>query len=96
MSSIKSVGVSARAKRALGAAAVAGLAGLGLAGAALAADESPMLTASADAGDSAEVSGVEIKGAKDKPSSTKLTAAPLETPRPSPWSQSAPCATRIC
>ncbi len=81
MSSIKSVGVSARAKRALGAAAVAGLAGLGLAGAALAAEESPMVTASADVGDSAEVSGVEIKGAKDKPSSTKLTAAPLETPQ---------------
>ena len=82
MSSKLPAGVSARAKRALSVAAVAGLAGLGLAGAAFAADEAPMITASADtADDAAEVSGVTIQGAKDKPSSTKLTAAPLDTPQ---------------
>ncbi|WGM41259.1 TonB-dependent siderophore receptor [Caulobacter sp. NIBR1757] len=81
MSSKLSVGVSARAKRALGVAAVAGLAGLGMAGAAFAADEAPIATVSAEAGDASEVSGVDIKGAKDKPSSSKLTAAPLDTPQ---------------
>ncbi|MDB5470887.1 MAG: TonB-dependent siderophore receptor [Caulobacter sp.] len=79
MRSYLPVGVSARAKRALGVAAVAGIAGLGLTGTALAAEDGPMATA--DAGDSAEVSGVEIKGAKDKPASAKLTAAPLDHPQ---------------
>ena len=81
MSSYKSAGVSARTRRALGAAAVAGLAGLGITGAVQAAEAGPMITAMADAADAADLSGVEIKGAKDKPSSTKLTAAPLETPQ---------------
>ncbi len=82
MKSLKSVGVSARAKRALSVAAVAGLAGLGLASAAsAAADEAPVATASAEADGPTDVAGVDITGTKDKPSSTKLTAAPLDTPQ---------------
>ena len=74
-------GVSARAKRALGVAAVAGIAGLGLAPAALAAEEAPISTASAEASDPTDLEGVDIHGAKEKPVSPKLTAAPLDHPQ---------------
>ncbi|RYF95199.1 MAG: TonB-dependent siderophore receptor, partial [Caulobacteraceae bacterium] len=81
MNSFKPVGVSARAKRALGAAAVAGLAGLGLAGAAVAAEETPMAAASAEAAEPTDLEGLSVQGAKDAPVSTKLTAAPLDHPQ---------------
>ncbi len=71
-------GVTARAKRALSVAAVAGAAGLSLTPAlALAADAT-----AADADQPTDVSGVDIVGAKGHaPSSPKLTAAPLDTPQ---------------
>ncbi|ATQ41089.1 TonB-dependent receptor [Caulobacter mirabilis] len=71
-------GVTARAKRALSVAAVAGAAGLSLAPAlALAADAT-----AADADQPTDVSGVDIVGAKGHaPSSPKLTATPLDTPQ---------------
>lgn len=75
-------GVTARAKRALGAAALAGAAGLSLApGAALAAGDAAVATAAeADAG--VEVSSVDVYGQKTpKPSSTKITSAPVDTPQ---------------
>lgn len=72
-------GVTALAKRALGVAAVAGAAGLTLApGLALAAEE---VVATADAGSSL-VDGVDVRGERpNKPSSTKYTAPPLDTPQ---------------
>ena len=74
-------GVTARAKRALGVAAVAGAAGLSLTpGLAFAGDEVAMATADADAG--TEVSSVDVYGQRaDKPSSTKATSAPIDTPQ---------------
>lgn len=75
------VGVSPRAKRALGVAAVAGIAGLGLASAALAAEEAPITTASAEASEPTDLDGLDIHGARDKPSSPKLTAEPLDHPQ---------------
>lgn len=75
------VGVSARARRALGVAAVAGIAGLGLAGAAIAADEAPIADATAEASEPTDIDGVDIHGARDKPSSPKLTAEPLDHPQ---------------
>jgi catecholate siderophore receptor len=74
-------GVTARAKRALGAAAMAGVAGLCLAPAsALAADEAVIATADADAG--TEVSSVDVYGQRTaRPSSPKITSEPLDTPQ---------------
>ncbi len=75
-------GVTARAKRALGAAAVAGAAGLSLAPTlARAADEAAILTAEA-ADVAPEVSSLDVYGKRlDTPSSPKLTAEPLNTPQ---------------
>ncbi|NBB16436.1 TonB-dependent siderophore receptor [Caulobacter sp. SLTY] len=82
MSTIKPLGVSARAKRALSVAAVAGIAGFGLATATMAADEAPMSAAGADADQPTDVSGVDITGETGaKPASTKYTAKPVDTPQ---------------
>jgi catecholate siderophore receptor len=84
MRKLNSAGVVSRPRRALGAAAVAGLAGLGLAQAALAADmdaadaAAPVATAPAD---SNEVAGVKIDAKKDKVSSSKYTANLRDTPQ---------------
>ena len=76
-------GVVSRPRRALGAAAVAGLAGLGLAQAASAADldaAAPIATAST--ADSAEVAGVKIDAKRvADPSSSKFTAPLVDTPK---------------
>lgn len=82
MSTIKPVGVTARAKRALSVAAVAGIAGFGLATAAIAADDAPMAAAGADADQPTDVSGVDITGeSQAKPASPKYTAKPVDTPQ---------------
>ncbi|HYE44605.1 MAG TPA: TonB-dependent siderophore receptor [Caulobacter sp.] len=82
MRTFKPAGVTARAKRALSAAAVAGIAGFGLATAALADDEAPMVAAGADADHPTDLSGIDITGgARDKPASPKYTAAPVDTPQ---------------
>ena len=79
MRSSTSGGVTARAKRALGAAAVAGAAGLSLAPGLALAVEDVITTASAD---STAIDGVDVRGERpDKPSSPKYTAAPLDTPQ---------------
>ncbi|WP_269715052.1 TonB-dependent receptor [Caulobacter sp. NIBR2454] len=76
MRNINSSGVRARAKRAMGVAAVAGAAGLSLAPAAFAAE----MDAAADA--PTEVSGVDIEAAVgSKPQSPKFTAPLVDTPR---------------
>ena len=78
-------GVTARAKRALGAAAVAGAAGLSFSPVlALAAetDSALITTAGAEAGGPTEVQGLDVYGDQaDKPSSTKITTAPVNTPQ---------------
>ncbi len=81
MRNISRPGVTARAKRALGVAAVAGAAGLSLApGLAVAAEEMATATAEADLG--AEVASIDVYGEKAvKPSSPKLTSEPLDTPQ---------------
>ena len=74
-------GIASRPRRALGAAAVAGLAGLSLTQAASAAerDAAPIATAPAD---STEVSSVKIDAKRvADPSSSKFTAPLLDTPR---------------
>ncbi|MFA7263990.1 MAG: TonB-dependent siderophore receptor [Caulobacter sp.] len=75
-------GVTTRVKRALGAAAVAGAAGLSLApGLALAADVDRAITAS-EVDAATPVQAVDVYGARpNRPSSTKATAAPLDTPQ---------------
>jgi catecholate siderophore receptor len=79
-------GVTARTKRALGAAAVAGAAGLSLSpAAALAAEGSAaaaVATATAEADAPTDLTGVDIYGERpDRPSSTKVTTAPVDTPQ---------------
>ena len=84
-----SVGVVSRPRRALGAAAVAGLAGLGLAHAAAAGEAdaaAPIATAPAVAaptgGDNTEVSTVKIDARRvADPSSSKFTAPLVDTPK---------------
>lgn len=77
-----SVGVTARTKRALGAAAVAGAAGLSLSPALAAAAESAIATGAADLGVPTEVQGVDVYAEKGgRPSSPKYTAAPVDTPQ---------------
>lgn len=70
------VGITARAKRALGVAAVAGAAGLSL---------SPTLAMAADTAvveAPTDLQGIEIIAARtDRPSSPKYTAAPIDTPQ---------------
>jgi catecholate siderophore receptor len=74
-------GVTARAKRALGVAAVAGAAGLSLSPSlANAAESSAMVTATVDAVPT-ELSGVEVHAGRDRPSSPKYTAAAVDTPQ---------------
>lgn len=74
-------GIVSRQRRALGAAAVAGLAGLTLgAGLAQAAEVDAPMTTAAPA-DSTEVSGVKVDARKTGPSSPKNTAKPLDTPQ---------------
>ena len=77
-----SAGVVSRPRRALGAAAVAGLAGLGLAHVAVAAEvdaAAPVATAPAD---SNEVTGVSINAKRvADPSSSKFTAPLVDTPK---------------
>lgn len=74
-------GVTARTKRALSLAAVAGAAGLSLSpGLAVAADAA--VVTAADADQPTDISGVDIYARKSgKPSSPKLTADPLDTPQ---------------
>lgn len=72
-------GVSAKSKRALTAAAVAGVAGLSIAPAAFADDAGAEIVATAEAG--ATVSGVDITGAKQGLDSPKYTAKALDTPQ---------------
>ena len=74
-------GVTARSKRALSAAALAGAAGLSLAPTlALAADDSAMTTVEESA--PTAVAGVDVQGVRtDQPSSTKATATALDTPQ---------------
>lgn len=78
-------GVTAKAKRALGAAAVAGAAGLSLSPAlALAAEGDAAITtaASAEMDASTQVQGVDVNGQRqDRQSSSKVTTAPLDTPQ---------------
>ena len=73
-------GVTARTKTALGAAAIAGAAGLCLSpGLAMAAGEAETV---ATADSATELQGVEIQGVRrDRPSSDKYTAAPVDTPQ---------------
>ncbi|MBO9710375.1 MAG: TonB-dependent siderophore receptor [Caulobacter sp.] len=75
-------GVRSQARRALGAAAVAGVAGLTLAPNAFAADaEAPMATAAATSA-ATEVSGVQVDGKKTATvSSPKFTAPLVDTPK---------------
>jgi catecholate siderophore receptor len=74
-------GVTARAKRALGVAAVAGAAGLSLSPAlATAAENGAMTTAAADVAPT-DLSGIEVHGERDRPSSPKYTTAPIDTPQ---------------
>lgn len=91
MRNSKTIGVVSRPRRALGAAAVAGLAGLTL-GAGLAQAETraesladaPVATAgsAADSADSTELSGVKVDAQrKARPQSEKFTAPLLNTPR---------------
>ncbi|MBI1683345.1 TonB-dependent receptor [Caulobacter hibisci] len=82
-SSPAAVGVRSHARRALGAAAVAGLAGLAIAPTALAAEaDAPVATAPATAdADVSEVSGVKVDARKPAPESPKYTAKPLDTPQ---------------
>lgn len=79
MRTISRAGVTARAKHALGLAAVAGAAGLSLApGLATAAED--ISAAEADAG--TEVSSVDVYGQRAaRPSSPKITSEPLDTPQ---------------
>lgn len=80
-------GVRSQARRALGAATVAGLAGLTLAPSAFAAApdaDAPVATASAvsAAADNTEVSGVDVNGQKKvRPQSEKFTKPLLDTPK---------------
>lgn len=75
-------GIVSRPRRALGAAAVAGLAGLGLAQTAAAAPDANAPIATAPAADSTEVSSVKIDAKRvADPSSSKFTAPLLDTPR---------------
>jgi catecholate siderophore receptor len=80
-----SAGVVSRPRRALSAAAVAGLAGLGLAHAAAAADvdaAAPLATAPAASADNNEVAGVRIDAKRvADPSSSKFTAPLVDTPK---------------
>ncbi|MET0338578.1 MAG: TonB-dependent siderophore receptor [Caulobacter sp.] len=74
MRNINSPGVRARAKRAIGVAAVAGAAGLSLTSAAFAAD--------VDADSPTEVSGVDVQAVVgQKPESPKFTGSLVDTPR---------------
>ena len=73
-------GVRSQARRALGAAAVAGVAGLVLAPSAFAAApeaDAPVATAA----DSTEVSGIKVDARKTRAESPKYTANPLDTPQ---------------
>ncbi|TCS12835.1 TonB-dependent receptor [Caulobacter sp. BK020] len=81
-------GVRSQARRALGAAAVAGVAGLALGPAAFAAaapdaDAAPLATAPADSVADNQVSGVQVDGARKTPTvdSPKLTASLVDTPK---------------
>lgn len=75
-------GIVSRPRRALGAAAVAGLAGLGLAQTAAAAPDAAAPIVTAPAADSTEVSSVKIDAKRvADPSSSKFTAPLLDTPR---------------
>lgn len=80
-----SAGVVSRPRRALSAAAVAGLAGLGLAHAAAAADvdaAASVATAPAASADNNEVAGVRIDAKRvADPSSSKFTAPLVDTPK---------------
>lgn len=79
-------GVRSQARRALGAAAVAGVAGLVLAPTAFAADadaDAPLATAPVDGPADNQVSGVQVDGARKTPTvdSPKLTAGLVDTPK---------------
>jgi catecholate siderophore receptor len=78
-----SAGVVSRPRRALGAAAVAGLAGLGLAHAAAAVEvDAAAPVATASAADNNEVAGVSINAKRvADPSSSKFTAPLVDTPK---------------
>jgi catecholate siderophore receptor len=74
-------GVTARAKRAIGMAAVAGAAGLTLAPVLALAAEGAAVATAADTGPN-EVEGLDVYGKREnEPSSPKLTASPLNTPQ---------------
>jgi len=76
-------GVRSLSRRALSAAAVAGVAGLGLSAAASAATvaDEPVATAAPDNGDTTEVSGVQVDSKKAQAASPKITAPLRDTPK---------------
>ena len=77
MQKIKS-GVSAKAKRALTCAAIAGAAGLSLGGAAYAADDAAMATADADGGTT--VQGLDVIGRRKAIVTAASASAPTSRP----------------
>ncbi|MFT4251415.1 MAG: TonB-dependent receptor [Caulobacter sp.] len=83
MKSNSTSGVRSLSRRALSAAAVAGVAGLGLstAAAAATAGDEAIATAAPDNGDSTEVSGVQVDGKKAQAASPKITAPLRDTPK---------------
>jgi catecholate siderophore receptor len=83
MRMITTNGVTARAKRALGAAAIAGAAGLSLSPALALAAEGEAAVLTADAAEApTDLQGLDVYGEKgDRPSSPKYTAAPVDTPQ---------------